>query len=1302
MGKKHLSEDEIKYIVSAETSKAQQEIHALTKETSTLKKEERERRKAMIELEAQGKKNTEEYQNLSNECKAYTRQISANNNKIDEMRKKLDINAMSMVQLKKQAKDLRTQLDNMSQALNPKEYAELERQLQKVNERMVDLKGGAKSISEIAKSEGTISVMMGNLFTMMAEWAGNTLSKVKDIVLEGIEMAESADGVSRAFRAIDDGTRLDNLRKATKGTVTDLELMKAAVQAKDFRIPLEDLGKYLQFAQLKAQQTGQSVEFMTQSIVTGLGRESVMILDNLGLSAAEINEQVSTTGDFMSAVASIVDKELSAAGDSYVSSADLAMQKTVDFKNAQQELGETLLPLKEKWSDAYGGMEIGTMRLIGWIVKHRASLTTLATAITAYVAVQKVATTWNAKHASSTMLSVAAEKLHAIQLALSRKAFLAKLIIMDLYRGRCNLATAATEMFNLVLKASPVAIVASLVAAAAAAFFLFRNRTESADKSISEINKRLSIERVELNNVFDALKKTNPGTSERSRLVEELNSKYPGLLKNYDLEKATLKEITRAQNEANIALTSRIATEMKAQAVSDYVKKNVTGQVATEERLLKLMRSSMDLTVFNKLKPAMTAFLQDGTKDLKAFTNQFQQYADMSIGDQVQFSAFYRSLRADQAGLSSGIESINKTYDPYIKNIKTTISLTDEEIKKQVEATSKLKKMEEERQHVQDTWFERNDEEKARKNRELENLDNKIKKLRELGTVKAGADFKNNTDNNSGEDNKKILEAEKNAIQSLSQLREDELKKTEVTYESSLNAYKVLLQNKKISQEQYNIFEATAAANHADEVLRIETEYQEKNEKLTITNQDLKESAVKEANKRVLQAEQESFVNRFQAEQVFQSNIEGMRSFVGKQLSPEGELKAQLDIQLSLLDAYYKASLDYARNNGKDEAEVTELYNRAKADLQEKYYNEKNELAENSSKVLHGMSGSELAGDVENLLNAINSIKSALNNLTDPDFWENFGDDVYKNMQIIVSSTTKMLSASFNTFKEVELNNIDEKYNAEIEAAQGNAEEIERLEKEKAQKKLDVEKKYADVQFAIKVSEIIASTGLSIMQAFAQLGPIGGAIAAALMVATSAIQITAANAERNKVKNMTLSGSSSSSKTGSRVASGRESGGKIDVQRAQDGKLFKNANYDPDARGFINRPTVIVGEGPTGKSKEWVASNAAVENPTVAPILDMIDKSQQAGTIRTLDMNQAIRTQMAGFSSGGAISTSTSPKMPATTTFSSNFSESAANKFADAVHLLVTNGIPASVVLTDLERKQKMRDQARKIGSKKE
>ena len=44
MGKKHLSEDEIKYIVSAESSQAQRDIHELTKTTKQLNKEETRRK----------------------------------------------------------------------------------------------------------------------------------------------------------------------------------------------------------------------------------------------------------------------------------------------------------------------------------------------------------------------------------------------------------------------------------------------------------------------------------------------------------------------------------------------------------------------------------------------------------------------------------------------------------------------------------------------------------------------------------------------------------------------------------------------------------------------------------------------------------------------------------------------------------------------------------------------------------------------------------------------------------------------------------------------------------------------------------------------------------------------------------------------------------------------------------------------------------------------------------------------------------------------------------------------------------
>lgn len=188
---------------------------------------------------------------------------------------------------------------------------------------------------------------------------------------EGIRLAANADGVRRAFDKLDRPGMLSELRKATKDTVNDLELMQAAVRAKDFRIPLEDLGKYLQFARLKAQQTGQSVDYLTDSIITGLGRKSLLILDNLGLSAAEVNEEMAQTGDLMTAVAAIVDRQLAQAGENYVSAADKAAQKAAELQNRQMEIGRLLLPLQEKWSSLFQSLKLGFSDVALWILEHK-------------------------------------------------------------------------------------------------------------------------------------------------------------------------------------------------------------------------------------------------------------------------------------------------------------------------------------------------------------------------------------------------------------------------------------------------------------------------------------------------------------------------------------------------------------------------------------------------------------------------------------------------------------------------------------------------------------------------------------------------------------------------------------------------------------------------------------------------------------------------------------------------------------------------------------------------------------------
>ena len=246
-----------------------------------------------------------------------------------------------------------------------------------------------------------------------------------------------------------------------------------------------------------------------------------------------------------------------------------------------------------------------------------------------------------------------------------------------------------------------------------------------------------------------------------------------------------------------------------------------------------------------------------------------------------------------------------------------------------------------------------------------------------------------------------------------------------------------------------------------------------------------------------------------------------------------------------------------------------------------------------------------------------------------------------------------------------------------------------------------MKKKYADVNFAVKASQIIADTAVGIMKALAELGPIAGPIAAALMGITGAAQLASANAERMKVKNMTIGGSSSSSSsTGARVATGKEEGGSIDIVRAQDGKIFPGAAYDPTARGYINKPTVIVGEGPSGRSREWVASNAAVSNPTVAPLLDIIDKSQRAGTIRTLDLNGVIRAKAAGYSSGGYIDNSEPGNNTPIINSGSNIPAALIEKLTTVLTSIDENGVSAGVYLTDFEQKQALRNKARKLGSK--
>jgi hypothetical protein len=120
--------------------------------------------------------------------------------------------------------------------------------------------------------------------------------------------------------------------------------MKAAVKARNFNIPLKQLGALLSFAQQRAGETGESIEYMTESIVTGIARKSLPILDNLGFSAVEVREEFNRTGDMAEAVGNIIQRQMGDASYETLTLSEQIAQQRAEITNLKMEVGEQLAP----------------------------------------------------------------------------------------------------------------------------------------------------------------------------------------------------------------------------------------------------------------------------------------------------------------------------------------------------------------------------------------------------------------------------------------------------------------------------------------------------------------------------------------------------------------------------------------------------------------------------------------------------------------------------------------------------------------------------------------------------------------------------------------------------------------------------------------------------------------------------------------------------------------------------------------------------------------------------------------------
>jgi hypothetical protein len=186
--------------------------------------------------------------------------------------------------------------------------------------------------------------------------ASFAVDAIRQFVSESVELASQAEGVKTAFDRLNDPQLLSKLQTATAGTVDDLKLMQVAVKAKNFRIPMDVLAKGLEFAQRKAQDTGDSVDYMVDSFVTGLGRESVKILDNLQISTIELQEKTEELGSMAAAVGVIMDEEFENAGERVESTSMKIDAQRTAITNLKMAVGEQLQPVYSSFLEGTIGL----------------------------------------------------------------------------------------------------------------------------------------------------------------------------------------------------------------------------------------------------------------------------------------------------------------------------------------------------------------------------------------------------------------------------------------------------------------------------------------------------------------------------------------------------------------------------------------------------------------------------------------------------------------------------------------------------------------------------------------------------------------------------------------------------------------------------------------------------------------------------------------------------------------------------------------------------------------------------------
>lgn len=262
--------------------------------------------------------------------------------------------------------------------------------------------GAGKLNAEVSSATGNLSKFKSETekakdetsrFGRVAETAAGFLAAkltmaVKDFIGQSITMGATLQTVGAGFEALVDRasegrTTLESLRSTTRGMVSDLDLMSAANKAVVLGLPVERFNELYDVATKLGPVMGRTVTQAVNDLALGIGRQSKMILDNLGIVislettykayAATLGKTIDQLTEaqkkqaLFNAVmeqAQIVTAQL---GDALSDDQQALMRWSASVDNAKTSLGIFLGQKIAPWLEAYSGLlDVATGRQKAW------------------------------------------------------------------------------------------------------------------------------------------------------------------------------------------------------------------------------------------------------------------------------------------------------------------------------------------------------------------------------------------------------------------------------------------------------------------------------------------------------------------------------------------------------------------------------------------------------------------------------------------------------------------------------------------------------------------------------------------------------------------------------------------------------------------------------------------------------------------------------------------------------------------------------------------------------------------------